>query len=69
MTGIRGALHEDLCTFTIMSRWLFTEREIFQVNLYSKSTHTFYFEEIAFEDHGVYENMCKNVVKPDRSSW
>jgi hypothetical protein len=33
-----------------------------------KVKHTFYFEEIAFENHGVYEIMCKNVVKPERSS-
>ena len=44
------------------------KRALFQIKVVQKVKHTFYFEEIDFEIHGLYEVMCKNVVKPDSPS-
>ena len=67
MTKITGTLHEDLCTFTIISRWIvvimrnFSDKSCREI----QNTH-FMFNNIFSENRVVYEIMWKDMVEPDR---
>ena len=67
-TGISGSLHEDLCTFLIISHWLlFRIRNVSDKLLKIIKTHILY--SITFfppsEFRAIYKIMWKNIVQPD----
>jgi hypothetical protein len=55
-----GALHDDLCTFVVISAE-FLEREMLQTNVVEKiKTHS-YVQRLFFKTCAVYEIIRKNV--------
>jgi hypothetical protein len=62
MTRIRGALHQDLCTFTAVSRWIH-----FRTKLYRKSKDFFMSNNVFFWKSCRFWDDIKNIVALDRS--
>ena len=62
---ITGTLHEHMCKFKIISRWILLDWEIFQTKLVlTIKTHIMF--NFFFENRAVYEIMWKNIVLPNR---
>jgi hypothetical protein len=67
MTRITGTLHEDLCTFVIISRWILLRIRNFSDKIVEKiKTHILCSINFFPENRALYEIMWKNVVEPDR---
>ena len=69
MTRITGTLHEDLCTFMIISRWIILRMRMFETEFVEKTkTHILHSITGFFffcENRAIYD-MWKIMVQPDR---
>ena len=67
LTRIVGTLHEEQCTFLIISRSaLFRTRNAADKRCPEKSQHILFSVAFFSENPAVYEIMWKNIVEPDR---
>ena len=58
---LRSTLHEDLCKFIQMPRWILNEK-YFRQNSQRISKHRYQFCNFFFENHPVYEITWENMV-------
>jgi hypothetical protein len=67
VTRITVTLHEDLCTFIIISHWILLRmRNVSDESCRDNENTHFVFKKIFFsENRAVYEIMWKNMVQPD----
>jgi len=66
LTRITVTLHEDLCTFMMINRWILFRKRNFETKFVEKiKTHVLC--SLMFSLHrAVYETMRKNIVEPDK---
>jgi hypothetical protein len=61
LTRIAGTLHEDLCTFVIISPWILLRNEkCFGQKLYRKSKHAFYFNTFSRKSRRLSDDVEKH---------
>jgi hypothetical protein len=62
-----GTLHDDLCTFMIISHWILLKmRNISDKSCRENQNTHLLFTNFFSESHVIYEIMCKNVVQLER---
>jgi hypothetical protein len=61
-----GTLHEDLCTFTIISRRILLRMRNISENIVEEIKTHILFSITFFEKRAVYDIMWNNMVQPDR---
>jgi hypothetical protein len=67
VTRITGTLHEDLCTFVIVSRRILLRmRNVSDKSCRENKKKKFIFNNFFRESRTVCEIMWKNTVEPDR---
>ena len=69
MTSKIGTLHEDLCTFMIVSSWILLRMRNVSDKSSSENQNTLYVQQLFVfpENLAVCEIIWKNVVEPDIS--
>ena len=63
---ISYTLHEDLCTFMIISRWILLRMRNVSDESCRENQNTFCVKYFFFENRTVYEIMWKNIAEPGR---
>jgi hypothetical protein len=67
LTRIVGTLHEDLCTFMIIPRWILLRiKSVSDRSCRGNQNTHIMINNFFFENRVVYEIMWKNIVQPDR---
>jgi hypothetical protein len=71
MTRITSMLHEDLCTFLVISRWILIRiRNVSEKKVVEKIKHTFMLNIFVFQNLAVYQIMRKNMARsPQTKIW
>jgi hypothetical protein len=66
LTRIAGTLHEELCTFMIISRLILLRMRNVSDKSCRENQNTFCVQYFFFENHVVYEIMWENMVQRGR---